>query len=84
MYIKNGNRKFAAYVLLLLVYLTITLAALIILFLAGKDAKGFDINSFTGLFIPLGSGLAAISVLFFSANAAEHFANKKDNEDKKI
>jgi len=80
MNIKYGNRKFAAFCLLLLVYLIIAIAVLLTSIIMNKDGKGFDINTFSGLFIPLGSGLAAISVLFFSANAAEHFADKHENK----
>lgn len=81
MNIKNGNRKFVAFCLLLLVYLLITACTLAALIITSKN--GFDLNSFTGLFIPLGSGLAAISLLFFSANAVEHFSNKDCNKQLK-
>jgi hypothetical protein len=78
MNIKYGNRKFIAFCLLLFVYLLISVSALAALAVTSKS--GLDINAFSGLFIPLGSGLAAISVLFFSANAVEHFSEKKENK----
>ena len=78
MNIKYGTRKFLAFCLLLFVYLFITICTLAALTITSKN--GFDINAFSGFFIPLGSGLAAISVLFFSANAVEHFSDKNGNK----
>ncbi|MGE5436731.1 MAG: hypothetical protein ACM3O3_05845 [Syntrophothermus sp.] len=70
-----GNRKLIAFVFLLIFYAFIIF--FISIFLIIKNEFNIEIAN---IFIPLGTGLAAIGALFFTGNAVEHFANRKGKE----
>lgn len=70
-----GNRKLIALIFLLVVYTAIIVFISVIQII--KDEFTLEIIN---IFIPLGTGLAAIGALFFSTNAVEHFAKRKGDK----
>lgn len=74
MNIQPGMRKLAALIVLLLVFILLTIIILITSILSNNK---FNAAEFAQIFVPLGAGLASLAMLFFTANAAEHFSGKK-------
>lgn len=80
MKVEIGNRKFVAFLLILIVFLLISIGVLVSIVLLKSNA--FSVADYSGLFIPLGTGLMLIGSFFFSANAVENISkNKTDNKN---
>lgn len=79
MKIEIGNRKFVAFLLIIIVFLLISVGVLVAIVLL-KSNTPFNTSDYAGLFIPLGTGLMLIGSFFFGANAVENITRKKDDK----
>lgn len=71
--VEIGSRKYRGFIWSLLAFFLISVAVLVISLYTTPDEKVFDVQAYSALFIPLGTGIVMIGSLFYFGNTLSKF-----------